>query len=268
MRPKTDVLLAMALTIQAASVASGQSINIDFGTPGTGPAFTYAGAGLAGAWNVIGAMPNAQVFTLVGLDGVPIAATIYCVGGADILDFNLEGTIGNNQRLLDDMFTSNNNPVDLCLYFQNLQPGWYEVITYAIDPDNPAGLNRVRADFATPGAVMIGGAWPGDLEFGVTHARHFVNVSNGRLNPHSGEFGGNFRSGVNGIQLIHRGPCLLHADLNRDSAVNTADLALFLGRFGYSGVAGGPGDLNFDGTVNTADLGAFLGDFGAGCPLP
>lgn len=257
--------LATMLAAIAASSVSAQSINIDFGTPGTGPAASYAGAGLAGVWNVIGAMPNSQVFPLVGLNGSPLTATVFCIGGSHLIDFNIEGTIGNDQKLLDDMFVSTNSPVDLCLFFRNLQSGWYEVITYGIDPDNPAGQNRLRADFATPDAVWVGGAWTGGLEFGVTHARHFVQVSDGRLNPHSGEFGAQYRSGMNGIQLIYRGNCLLHADLNRDNSVNTADLVDFLGRFGFSGVPGGPGDLNFDGAVNTADLTAFLGQFGTGC---
>lgn len=55
-------------------------------------------------------------------------------------------------------------------------------------------------------------------------------------------------------------------DLNGDNAVNTADLTVFLGRFGQSGPAGAPGDFNADGNVDTADLVTFLGRFGSTCP--
>lgn len=262
-RVNTFGSLVALLGVSAA--ASAQSINIDFGNPATGPARTYAAAGLAGTWNVIGAMPNSQVFPLVGLDGIGVGATVSCLGGSHLIEADIPGTTGNDQALIDDMFVSTNSPVDLCLFFRNLQSGWYEVVVYGIDPDNGAGQNRVRADFATPGAVWIGGAWSGQHQFGVTYARHFVQVSDGKLNPHSGEFGAQYRSGMNGIQLIYRGACIKFADLNRDNSVNTADLVEFLGAFGTSGPAGGPGDLNFDGAVNTADLTAFLGEFGTGC---
>lgn len=253
------------LLLCACGWASGQSLNIDFGTPGTGPQPGYSGVGLAGAWNVIGAMPNAQVFGLVGLDGSPVAATIYCLGGAEIVSANIPGTIGNAQALLDDMFVSYNSPVDLCLFFTGLASGWYEVITYAIDPDNPAGQSRVRVDFAMPGPVWIGGVWGGSPEFGVTHSRHFVYVSDGRLNPHSGEFGAQYRSGMNGLQLVFRGECLKHSDLDRSGQTDTADLVAMLQVFGVIGPAGRPGDMNFDGAVNTNDLVAFLTEFGTGC---
>ncbi|MFM9958224.1 MAG: hypothetical protein ACKVZJ_09100 [Phycisphaerales bacterium] len=266
MDPKRITSALTALCVVAGARATcGQSLNVDFGTPGTVPSSAYAGAGLAGAWNVIGAMPNSQVFPLVGLDGIGVAATVFCIGGSHLIENDIPSTAGSDQALLDDMFVSTNSPVDLCLFFRNLQPGWYEVISYAIDPDNAAGQNRLRADFAAPGPVWIGGAWPGQHAFGVTYARHFVQVSDGKLNPHSGEFGAQYRSGMNGIQLIYRGTCLLHADINRDNSVNTADLVEFLARFGFIGAAGGPGDLNFDGAVNTADLTEFLGQFGTGC---
>lgn len=55
------------------------------------------------------------------------------------------------------------------------------------------------------------------------------------------------------------------ADLNGDGATNTADLTMFLGRFGQTASPAGSGaDFNADGVVNTPDLTAFLGDFG--CP--
>jgi hypothetical protein len=54
-------------------------------------------------------------------------------------------------------------------------------------------------------------------------------------------------------------------DLNGDGAVNTADLVVFLARFGTTVTPGGTGDLNGDGAVNTSDLTVFLGRFGSSC---
>lgn len=61
-------------------------------------------------------------------------------------------------------------------------------------------------------------------------------------------------------------PPVCEGDLNSDGFVNTADLTMFLGRFGQSGLPGSPGDFNNDGNVNTADLVTFLGNFGQPCP--
>lgn len=58
-------------------------------------------------------------------------------------------------------------------------------------------------------------------------------------------------------------PC--RADLNADGSTNTADLTMFLARFGQPATPPGSGaDFNADGVVNTPDLTVFLGDFG--CP--
>ncbi|MFO0829412.1 MAG: hypothetical protein U0572_14840 [Phycisphaerales bacterium] len=54
-------------------------------------------------------------------------------------------------------------------------------------------------------------------------------------------------------------PC--PSDLNGDSVVNAADLAILLGNWGGSG----PGDLDGDNTVNGADLAILLGAWGP-CP--
>jgi len=55
------------------------------------------------------------------------------------------------------------------------------------------------------------------------------------------------------------------ADLNGDGLHNTADLTIFLGRFGVPATLGSLGDLNYDGAVNTTDLTIFLGQFGQPC---
>lgn len=54
-------------------------------------------------------------------------------------------------------------------------------------------------------------------------------------------------------------------DLNNDSQINTADLVLFLGRFGQAAALGSLGDINYDGVINTQDLTTFLARFGHAC---
>jgi hypothetical protein len=49
-------------------------------------------------------------------------------------------------------------------------------------------------------------------------------------------------------------------DLNGDSVINAADLALLLGAWGAS--AGNLADINADGTVDAADLALLLGSWG------
>src|SRR5690554_2482343 len=65
--------------------AFGQSINIDFGTPGTVPDHTYAAAARAGAWNSFETLPTNQRFPLVNLYGQPIGARLFNNGGTDML---------------------------------------------------------------------------------------------------------------------------------------------------------------------------------------
>lgn len=54
------------------------------------------------------------------------------------------------------------------------------------------------------------------------------------------------------------------SDINRDGAIDTADLGLLIGAFGGSGFLA---DLNDDGAVDTADLGILLGDFQEAAPI-
>lgn len=55
-------------------------------------------------------------------------------------------------------------------------------------------------------------------------------------------------------------------NLNADTVVNTADLTVFLTKFGQSVPPYTLGDFNGDATVNTADLTLLLSRFGAACP--
>ncbi len=71
--------------------------------------------------------------------------------------------------------------------------------------------------------------------------------------------------GLDNLVITVSTPAACVGDLNGDSAVNTADLVVFLARFGTVVTPGAPGDLNNDGAVNTSDLTTFLGRFGSSC---
>ena len=197
-----SMLCAFALVLLP-TICFAQSINIDFGTAGTAPASSYAAAGLAGAWNTIGVNPPGVRAPLVGLDGSPIAAEIYGIGGTALRIDDDPATAGDDAALIDDMLIGYNNPVDVCIWVEDLVNGQYVVLIYALTPNNASLLHRVRVDDATPGPIMIGGAWPGAHQEGLTYERFLVNVTNGYIGLHSGLYGGGpFESGINAIQII------------------------------------------------------------------
>ncbi len=255
-------LLSLALLFLS-SLANAQSINIDFGNPGSAPAATYAAAGKAGTWNVIGAIPSSQSVPLVGLYGQSLPATIYHLGGANILSFDNTATTGSDGALMDDMFLSTNNPVDLCLYFSNLQNGTYDVYIYAMDPDNALGQNRVRVDTSSPGPTWIGGAWPGTHQLGVTYSRHTLTVTNGHIYPHAGEYGALYRSGMNGLQIVLRSEC--YANCDGTGGLTANDFQCFLNRFASQSPLANCDHSEGSPTLTANDFQCFLNAFAAGC---
>ena len=139
------------------TTAHGQSFNIEWGTGGTVPSSSYAARGLAGVWNGLGEMVPVQRYPLVGLDGSPIAATILNVGFDTIEGADIPGTSGDDEAMLDDCIVSYNNPIDGCLFLDNVAPGTYRVIMYGIAPDDPGLLSRLRIDQNTEDPVHVGG---------------------------------------------------------------------------------------------------------------
>lgn len=255
-------LTAIGAIAATTTFASAQSFNVEFGSQDTSPPATYAGVGLAGVWNTFSAMPNFQRLSLVALDGSPISADIMNIGFDFIESFSIPGTSAGDQALLDDCFTSNNDPVDGCLFIRFLEPGEYQVIMYGLAPDDNMLLNRLRIDQNTEDPEFVGGQWSGVHENGITYMTQTATVgSDGNLDLHSGLFGGNIRSVCNGIQVIQIQPCL--ADLTGDGELNFFDVSVFLSAFTSSDPAA---DFTDDGLFNFFDVSAFLAAFGAGCP--
>jgi hypothetical protein len=201
------LFLVLALVLVLAPPARGQSFNIDFGSAETAPPATYAAAGIPGAWNAIGNLPGWERAPLVGLDGQPTAAMIYMFGTSmSMLETNDPATSGDDEALMDDMLIGLCDPVDVCVWVENLLPGDYEVITYGLTPGEPERMCPLRVDFGTPGPTPVGGAWPGIHTETVTYARHLVTPTNQRIGLHSGTPSGYFQSGINGIQIRKVGP--------------------------------------------------------------
>ncbi|HWN81833.1 MAG TPA: hypothetical protein VNM87_07040 [Candidatus Udaeobacter sp.] len=190
-----------ALVISGWQAVEAQSFNVDFGAPGTAPSATYGAAGLPGTWNVVGALNAGQRQNLVDLAGAASSARIYQIGGAQILENDVPGTTGDDAGLMDDMFIGFNNPVDVCIWVENLVPGDYQVLIYAMTPGDPSLLSRVRVDDGNPGPTMVGGAWPGSHQAGVTYAAFNVTITGTVIGLHSGLPSGMIQSGINGIQI-------------------------------------------------------------------
>lgn len=256
-------IASFTLLLAACSAsAHAQSFNIEFGDPASSPSSSYAAAGLPGVWNTFQVMPFGERQPLVDLQGNAVAAKIYNIGGTGLISAPNAGASADDANLLNDALTSQNNPLDACIFFQDMLNGDYEVTLYAITPAQPSSINRVSVDFATPGPTFIGGAWPGAHQEGVTYARFLVTVTDGRMGMHSGVPGSSVLSSLNGIQIRRLVDC--PGDANGDNTVNFADLNTVLSAFGQSG-PGLPGDVNDDGVVNFADLNMVLANFGASC---
>jgi hypothetical protein len=254
--------IACACAASLAGSAAGQSYNIDFGDPrgNDKPASSYAAAGLAGAWNEIGVPASGVYYPLVNLQGQPTAAELYNIGGSDLLVSDDPGTTGDHDALMDDMLIGHNNPVDVCIWVRNLPPGSYEVLIYAMTPNNPSLASRTRVDFADQGPAFIGGLWPGAHALGITYSRHTVTIANDTIGLHSGLFNGFIQSGINGIQIrkIHPG------DTNGDAVTNIDDLLRIINTWGAcpSNPPHCAADLTGNGVVDIDDLLAVINNWG------
>lgn len=193
----------VVLLLCSASMARAQSLNVDFGDAGSPPSSGYSAVGLPGAWNAIPVLPGWERAPLVNLDGSTSAAQIYTFGAVSMLANDDPLTSGDAALLLDDMVIGWNDPVDVCIWFEGLQNGNYEVITYAMTPADASLESRVRVDHSNESPVQVGGAWPGAHVEGVTYARHTITITNGEIALHSGLWAAEVQSGINGIQL-HR----------------------------------------------------------------
>ncbi len=249
--------------------AFGQSFNIDFTRDGDGPSASYAGAGQAGFWNAVDPPNFGATVPLSGLDGAPTGVTIVNLGGAELPTFL--GPIaneGDDRSLMNDCLITRNAGLESCIFFAGLAPGMYEVTIYAWMPESPSILSWATVDEAPGTGQLVGGAWAGGHELGVTYSRHTAEVlEDGRLRTHSGIAAGAdaaLGAAMNGLQIRLLVAC--PADIDGDGAVGSGDLAVMLAAWGSPCPLAAPmcaPDLNEDGNVDSGDLAVLLAAWGA-----
>jgi hypothetical protein len=134
-------------TLLIAAGVEAQDLNIDLGTAIAAPMDTQGGAASQpGVWNDLGV----GSFPLVGLDGMPTAATV------DVVATNASGNappILGDDELIGDDFILGTNGAGWSLDFSNLVDGAYEV--YVMRGDNPS---------VTTGAMEVGGVAVASLD--------------------------------------------------------------------------------------------------------
>jgi hypothetical protein len=237
----------LGLGLGLCAAALGQSVNIRFGTAATTPSASYAAAGLPGVWNSFPATGSYVSYPLVSLAGTPIAAQYYQSGSQSILTYNNPLTSGDDERLMDSMYISNNTPSDGCFWVAGLMPGPYEVTIYAMTPNDPTLMTRTRVDSGTPGPVMVGGTWPGHHQQGVTYSRFTVTTTDGTIGFHDGLAGTPIQSGMNGAQLRFTGPCATPT-----ITTQPANAVECTGGAHFSVVASGAGTLAYQWQIQTS----------------
>lgn len=275
---KSAMALSVVLFITAPVFA--QSFNIDVGPLGSGPPPTYAAAGLPGVWNSIPLEhvtpfttgPHPSDYMLVDLDGNPTNVGCHNFGGTDLVTANDPSITGDDATMMNDYLATHNASLESCIYINGLEPGTYEVLTYAWMPSSPATLQRVRFDFDNVNIPLVGGNWPGQHEEGVTYSRHLVEVTSSGIMTFMGLHvgiapGGNLAVGaaLNGFQ-IRPLPPFTPGDLNCDGAVDGEDVDDFVLALidpnGYE--AANPtcdiasADMNGDVRITVADIPNFV----------
>ncbi len=175
---------------------AAQSFNIDFGPSGSEPLSSYSAAGLPGTWNSLqiphtsaSSQPQSIDEFLIDLGGNVTSARVHQFGGMSLQTIPDPSVSGDDALLLTDGMVTFSPSLETCLFFNGLENGTYEVLTYAWRPTKPAYREKVRFDFIA-GVVSCGGAWTGQHVEGVTYTRHVVNVTSGYLGPHVGVLSG------------------------------------------------------------------------------
>lgn len=185
--------LVAAFLLLSAGAAWPQSFNLDVGPDGSQPPASYGGAGLSGVWNSVRA-DHVTPFTtgrtpqdvlLVDVNGQQTGVGFHQYGGMDLVSSNDPSVSGSDALLLNDYLATHSLTLESCMYLNGLQNGTYELITYAWMPNSPATQQRVRFDFH-PGSTLVGGAWSGAHEEGVTYERRVFEVTNGNIGLHVG----------------------------------------------------------------------------------
>ena len=206
MLQRRPVVRALLLAGGLSAGAEAQSFNIDVGEPGNGPPASYAAAGRAGVWNSTRAEHGVSSSGLVDLAGHPIAVNLLQIGGLDLFTVEDAATSGADAQLLDDFLITFDADLESCIFFDNMQPGTYEVLVYARMPDPEIlSFTDVDQEAGNPHS-RVGGTWLGDHELLISYSRHVAVVTaEGSLDLHSGIVPGGVAAdgaALNGLQVL------------------------------------------------------------------
>ncbi|MCP3981691.1 MAG: hypothetical protein GY716_20515 [bacterium] len=168
-----------------------QSVNIDLGNiDDSPPSSRYRAAGMPGEWIKLDALDPDADYPLFDLAGDPIVGTVDQFGGTEILEVLPTSLTqsGDHVTFMRDALLTH-SAIENCMFYRNLDPGRYEILTYAWMPSDPTVDAIVRIDFENFYMPVIGGGpWTlNEQEYLLTYARHFIDVSGtGFLGAHSG----------------------------------------------------------------------------------
>jgi hypothetical protein len=150
------------------------AINIDFGSPGTGPDSSYAGAGVAGYWNVLDAVTPSGVGGILDTDGRP--TSVFITTSQTMFDVTafVQPYSPTDQPLLGDNLVSGANTFTMT--FTGLEEGLYSVIVYTLGRQD-FHRSSIVTPFGDPLLARTNtGFYAGSLQEGVTHSTHQLAV--------------------------------------------------------------------------------------------
>jgi hypothetical protein len=188
--------LMVALGLGAGTASAQPYFNIDFNAAFGTPTSAYgAAAGQPGVWQTL--TGAAGPTTLNDISGAATAVTLTLSPAVGQFQFNNAGTLGDDQALMDDFLDIGGVGSSVTMTFANMTPGSYLVYSYAWAADSATFITSVNA---SGGPQLVGGAWPGSQQLGVTYALHSVDVLVDGLLTVSFTTDAGFGS-VNGIQI-------------------------------------------------------------------
>jgi hypothetical protein len=176
------------LPLLSALPARAQSINVDFesaNTPYGRPTPNYRGSGgAAGVWNSVSTVSASG---LRSWDGAPTGVSVVlddplegCTlpgGAGPFFAYDVPGTSGENESLLDDRYSPFNFVISCT--FQGLAPGDYVVDTSLV------ALCQTHTEISVVGSpdppVMPTGVWSGSFVEGESFVRHRKTVTDGTI---------------------------------------------------------------------------------------
>lgn len=262
-------LTTIILFAMAATSAPAQSFNIAIGPLANQPSSSYAAAGRPGYWNATPAYHNTNTYNLVKLDGTVTGVHIWQYGGTELRNTDDPATTGDDEQLMDHCQVTYTPGLETCVFFYDLINGDYEVLIYAMMPAQPAVKSWASSD-EDPGHphYIVGGAWPGQHQQGITFSRLIAHVTSGLLRTHSGIVPAQdpaLGCAYNGVQ-IRLLPARSPGDMNCDGKVNAMDIGPFVNALANAPVyySSQPtcridnADINNDSSYTPADIPGFL----------